>query len=675
MLPIYDFQIEEVEKMLESIKSDAFMKTFGFQLKDTSGFALFCNDVRIKRVIIDQYLTSLDYHFCKKADELLLKGDTGKAIHLYLKAIDQNLFYIPASLKLTNLYAKIGRLSDCVPIALAVYGKIFSNNDFYPSYIRMLDNIYEKFIIQGNSLLFNKNYYEALDLFNESTAYCKAINEEACDSRLRSGICIAKTGIYCSIFSIARSALISGQTDLALQYTRKAEKYLSENSSEVIPGDEKDEFYMFFFNSYTQMGKNALKGKGKTLSGFYLRQAISLADSVDNPDKKKLLNDRINKLLSSPEKHVTPLTHSSKHRHLKHTSSHKAKKKNKEVVIHKEVVMHKVKKTSYDSLFILNEYKNLVKLAETLMQKNDYDSAYLAISEAWIFAEKHSIQDTTLKLVIAHYINPQIIRQIGDALFEIWKNKLDTARHIYSGVCKAIEKYKLNNSKVTSEAINNLKMRIDEKECENTRNRYQSWMIKAGHCIEAQDFIKAAVYLDTAVNIKFPDNYCKPDTSESKILKGKYNEAAKYQQRLKQAYSEYQSKNFCGAVSGYTEAADIYREHNLVDMKIVHISISDFALKTEDNAFILFVISFLVEKNNCKEAILLLHGLKKAGYRKSASESYQIKVGECLAGIDPGNDNDVHPESSFIRLNIEDEWFSVLRKAYIRKWKDIKKLK
>lgn len=672
MLPIYDFQIDETEKMLESIKSDVFVNAYGYQLRDTSGFALFCNEVRIKRVIIDQCLTSLDYHFCKKADELLLKGDTGKAILLYLKAIDQNLFYIPASLKLTNLYAKTGRFSECIPIALSVYGKIFSNNDFYPSYLKMLGNIYEEFIIQGNSLLFNKNYYEALDLFNESAAYCKAINEEACDNRLSSGISQAKTGIYHSIFSIAHSALMSGQTDLALQYTCKAEKYLAENNSDIVPGDEKDEFYLCFSGYYIQMGKNALKGKAKFLSGFYLSKAISLADSVHNPYKKNLLTGRINKLMSSPKKHVKASSHFPQKRYLKRISRHKVKGKNNEVGIHKEVEIHKVKKTSYDSSFIVNGYKNLVKLTETFMQQNDYDSAYAVINEAWIYAEKYSIKDTTLKLVIVQNLHPQISRQIGDALFETWRNQLDKARLMYSGVCKTIEKYKLNNCPVISEAINNLKMKIDEKECENTQNRYESWMIKARGCVENQDFIKASVYLDTAANIKFPDNNCKPDITEAKILKGKYNEAANYQQKLKQAYSEYQNKNFCSAVASYTEAADIYMEHDLIDLKIVHLSISDYTLKTEDNSFILFVIPFLVEKNNCKEALLLLYGLKKAGYHKSGSESFQITVGECLSGIDWGNDRHDTPASSFIRLNIEDEWFSPLRKAYIRKWKNKK---
>jgi len=669
MLPIYDFQIEETEKMLESIKSGTFINIYGYQLKDTSGFSGFYHELAIKRVVVDQYLTSLEYRLCKNADDELLTGDTVKAINLYHQAIDRNIFYIPAGLKLTNLYIRTGKLSKCLPIALAVAGKLYANSNFYPQYRKMLGNIYSEFLIKGDTLLKNKNYFDAMVVFNETADYCRSIFNEVCDDRVSSGISKAKTGIYNSIYSIALKALMHGQPELAVKYASKAEKYRLENSSDVFPGDERDAYYMFFSDSCFQMGKRNLKGAEKKYSGYYLSKALSMADSLGNPSKKQMLKDRIVHYISPSRKYISESVQIPGKQHSRHRIHHKINKKRK------MIIKNEVRKTPVlpDTLFVMSEYKNFVSLSETALQNGDFDSAYVVVNIAFRFAEKHLIKATSLELVLVQYLQPLITRQIGDVLFEIWKNQLDTAKSMYSGICKTIEKFRLNNNLYFAEAIGNLKRKLNEKECENFQNLYESWLTKARNCIKNQDFNKAVVYLDTALSIKFPDKYCKPDLSEGRLLKDKYDEAALYQQKLKQAYTDYQNKDFINALTQYRNATAVYSDHHLIDLGIVHVSISDFALKTDDNLFIMFVIPCLIEDNNCTEALLLLQGLRKAGYHKSASESVQIRVGECLAVTGTDKYNNVFPEEAFIRLNVEDEWFSSLKKAYIRKWKDVRK--
>ena len=672
MLPIYDFRLEELklsaDKILAIFKSPGKNSAYA----DTAGIKGFYKEYRFKRQTLDQYLSSMDYRLCLMADRKLAEGDTVKAIDLCKQAVTLNRFFIPASIKLTALYIRTGQLDNSAGIALDTEGMIYPNSHFYSLYINMLTNVYDAFLSAASHLYDNESYNEALEVYTKAEEFCKHLKENICDDRLKAGIKEAKTGVCKSIFNIAGKALENGFESIALKYSFQGRKYIRDNGIEQKAAGFADEFLVQYTGYYIEKGKQAKKEKDQNLSGFYFNKALAAADSITNSHLRQSISHIISSLM--PHKRVSVALNKKEIKPKKNINKQEKANTKHLKKVKKEEREEKMPPVIVTPVFsYLDDYKSMLDSATSMLKHYSYDSALNVLDQAWKIRKEHSIKDTAIVNLTAECIKPSLSRKVSDIFYEIWKNNLDTVNRMLTELRTELINYELGSRPEFLTAFNSIDKKIAEKLCENKQNQFGSWLIKARLCIKNQQYIDAMVLLDTAVAMKFPQQYCHPDTSEACSLIRKYRFAAIYQQKIKNSFGLFGLKDYLAAVSKYYEAESLFYEKHLLDLGIIHVSLQDFAVNTKDIAFMAYVSNYLSGAGKCYESLRVLQGMRNAGCTKNESEQTQLTTAKCIIKAITGDDFKNNPENEFIKLNVEDEWFSPFRKAYLQELKKLRK--
>lgn len=667
MLPIADFDLDELKIRAYRFVSEKLRLGNKKSVADTAGWMELKRVLTNKRIIINEYLSTLDVQLCKAGDRYLSAGDTANAVRLYNHAVEVNRFYIPAYIKITRIMTKTGQTEASERAMMTIYGLIYQNSRYHELFSILLSEIYEGYLAEGNHHYKNEQYTEAMQTFLRAEEYCRKIKEVVCDSRLSEAIEKSMTGICRSLYYIARKALTNGYEDLANQYATQALNFRISCKREIGAGKFSDEYYTVYIDMMVEKAKLAKKDNEYGLSEYYFKKALSLADSLVDPLMKDVAKREISFLM--PERQVPLTVNTKKMKKMPQAKQPRKTRMEKNNTPGKTVV----KTTVVPADGFMADYQQLMEACSMSLSGYSYESARVFLDSAWMLQKKYSIKDKTMDSLTIECIKPGFIRKISDALFEVWKNNLDSARMMYLEAGHEISYYKLEGSPYFHGAMEMLDKKIKAKRCENKANSCKLSLNQAGIYIKNKQYAEAVLILDTLVSGSFHKGDCTSDTTEAHMLLHKYRPAADYQRLVKQALVLYSLKDFDQSIETYAMAESLFMEKRLLELGVVHNSLLDFASNTNDESFMILTLKSLLSAGECHKCLKILHSLKNAGCRRSSAEDVQVKTAECLAAHDLKMTVLSNPENLFISLNAEGEWFVPFRKALIKKMKTVQK--
>jgi|GEM_PF-6713122 len=256
----------------------------------------------------------------------------------------------------------------------------------------------------------------------------------------------------------------------------------------------------------------------------------------------------------------------------------------------------------------------------------------------------------------------QILRSTYDSYFIVWKNQLDSAAKILAINLSRQKEYKLDNDSNITASLEELRRRIEDKQCFNLRSEYDNSLNRAINYCKRAEFVFAQDQLQRAENILLERNNCKWNDSLFLATKKTYGPAIDWNQRKTAYEAALQQGNYAEFQFLFEESVKLFENNKLENLNLRQATIAEFLIQQNDPQLIADLSLYLVENAQPEKGLMLMNLLKDELKLKPGFKVHQQSMGRVLAKTYPLRGQ----KPAWLTKFLHDPWFKSMTKSYLR---------
>ncbi len=236
-------KIEDAEAKITTIDNKHYPQLLSIQENDPANvnhkLSECKNFVAATRSRFNYMINNLHFIFYEKGNTFLMKKNIAKAEQYYLWSLEVNPLFAPSLLQIAILNYHRNELRETICKADDILYNLHPDPETKERTYDLIRDVYDTHIDKANyQLQQRKDYYKAVDEFEEARRICEKYNTVRCDEALFNGIIAAKTGIYRDHLEKSRLYVQSGDLVKADKAVDNAIQYQLANSREIIDNSE-----------------------------------------------------------------------------------------------------------------------------------------------------------------------------------------------------------------------------------------------------------------------------------------------------------------------------------------------------------------------------------------------------------------------------------------------------
>ena len=235
-------KIDDADAQILSIDNKHYFQSLSIQNNDPAKLKTklqecknFASDSRSR---FNYMMANLHVLFYDRGNTYMLKNNFSKAEQYYHWSLEVNPLFAPSLLQLAIIDYQHNDLHETICKANDILYNLHPDPDTKERTYDLIRDVYDAHIDKANyQLQHRKDYYKAVDEFEEARRICEKYNTVRCDEALFNGIKAAKTGIYRDHLEKSRQHIQSGDlvkadiaVDNAIQYQLANNREITDNS-------------------------------------------------------------------------------------------------------------------------------------------------------------------------------------------------------------------------------------------------------------------------------------------------------------------------------------------------------------------------------------------------------------------------------------------------------------
>lgn len=686
MLMVNDCQLNEIEATLEYLKYVNIASQIDFKKREEIAiyeyFTETITQIAQLRVVLNQYMSNLDFWYYKKAMDFLAKNDSSSASEKFEKSLLLNPFYIPSLYQKAMFYLKNSQTNLAAKIAQFVAINLYPSDNDLLLIKAMNEQISKQFKNRGEKMLVDEYCNESLEIFMQADSFCSYYKSADCEY-FKQGIIQSKFGLYRSYLRVANQAMDAHKYSIAESFVMKAKEYANINKSIFTPNDEANKLMKNIAAKYIDLGMYYKSNADYTQSNYYFDKAKSICSIFSDKEYETMLLKKEQEVVAvetttiEPNKKIQSINNQLivKNKLTKKSKKKKSHKKIKKVKIKTKTKKVGVKENNSNLIAKRNTknrnysiYCSLIEMGDEFSNAFKYEQAlekYQAAKEI----EKTAL--TKENLVLDSLINAtafNIIRlQLETASFFIWANELGKADSAYQFGVLLQQKYHLENDQASIASLNSYRNKISQKMCQNTQDEIEQLNSKAINYITLKDFAKAQRLVDDANTLANNKNNCELTTLNTQKLSHFIKPITDYfnlKEIAKEAFSKSDYKMF---TENHYNADKIYIKAKLDTIGIPNNNIIAYLNYQSNEQFILFAANYFIEFYDFENCLASLELLKNNGFEANKAKAIQIKLAQKQTVTDKAQQSDFDANKNIIKYTNNDKWFRFFNEEYKKK--------
>ncbi|MEI6696383.1 MAG: hypothetical protein WCO13_09960 [Bacteroidota bacterium] len=689
MLMVNDCKLNEIEACLEMLKFENIAAQIDFKKKEEIAIYEYFTETTTQtaqlRVVLNQYISNIDFWFYKKAMEYLAKEDSANASEKIEKSLLVNPFYLPALYQKAMMYLKNSQTASASKVAEFVSVNLYPNGNDWMLVKAMNEQINKQYKTRGEKMLKAEYCNESLEIFMQADSFCNYFKSSDCEY-FKNGILLSKYGLYRSYLRVADQAMDEHKYSIAETFVLKAKEYASTNRAAIQTDAEADKFLKRILTKYIELELYYRRTADNPQSSYYAEKSNNICSILKDKECEMLLLKKEVKIPETkPQIDSTiaiatlpiPLAHNKhkikssintkhpklkKHFKIKKTKTVKEKPKEIETQTPVLVVQQKTKTKSRD----YNIYFSLIELGDELSNSTKYEEALIKYQaakeiEKAALSKPNFVLDSIINATSYHIINSQL--QIAG--FLIWANELSQADTVYLFCISLQQKYHLENDAATKVSLDLFKYKIAQKACQNIQDEIDLLNNKTQNYIAIKDFEKAQRLLNEANVLIKNHTECVLNSDKTYQLLKTTKPVSDYFQLKQMAKTAFEMRDCKSFTENYYHADQVYLQFKLDTLGIPNNNTLDYLNYQSNEEFILFVANYFLEFydfNYCLDALKLL---KNKGYQAGKVKEIQLKLAQMQIKVDKLNA--LFDANTYImKYTGDDKWFKVFNTEYKR---------
>lgn len=318
------------------------------------------------------------------------------------------------------------------------------------------------------------------------------------------------------------------------------------------------------------------------------------------------------------------------------------------------------------------QYNNFVNNGRNLISANPGEAlSYFKRAGDLAYA-----YDITADRNIQSYINSAATNKFNATLARgyelVNQNNLSQARNIFTEARSIADTYKLNDNEEVRGKLDDLRMKIFSRECQNRYNQYDNISKEGEMLIKKLTFIEAERKLKEA--LAFANQYaeCQINTQAVAQRLEQIYPAARYEEYLIEVNALIMGRSYPRALEVYAQLQAYHAEFNLRSLNINCLSLENFAL-TKNNDFIYYLAQKYIIEKNTEKGLFYLDELRKRKFSASGTRELQESVARQLVLSDYQKNNAIEVKILIKQYTLGDKWYKYFEKTYKKEWKRMRK--
>ncbi len=673
MIPLYDSQLKDVEKIVKDIKAGNFDKQLDLKSYDPINYTKNIDSLENKtietRTTLNQFLVSLDNVYYNKGNEYLEIDSTKLAVVYFDKSLKVNPFFTPSYYKKAKIHLNNGELNSAADIVTNVLNNMKPDHQTHTSLLQLAENIYNTYVSKGEELNQKEKFNESIELLTYGRKFCSTTTGIVCTDEIHKGIARGHYGLYSSYLRVAQRALNAEKLEMAESYINEAKKYQQQNSEDIINDSEVNTMFTQLMNSYVNLGKSENTSKNYENALRYFENALNLCNSSEFIEcsydltygvatSKKGIYDILISKATERNRLNDPY---NAEKYMKEAEEYQ--KANSDIITSfgTDTIKGKIKYQLYKEYIIYGEqsigYRNFQYAFDQLKKAKELEQEYVF--------QRNPKLDTLLSIAA----KPVIINNLKTGRLKAWGNDIEASRKIYNQALEDQKTYNIENDAEINSAMSELKDKIFDQECINVQLDCDNNYRKAIQNANMLDFITADEFLKKAISIAEENKSCQVILTSVESLKSKYVTAVAYQKLLNESNDALAAENFSETILNFEKAEKYYDDFNIQEFRLAKPSLFQFVLTQNNNSFSAWCADYFIKKNELSNSLTLLKTLKKRNYPIGDSKNIQEKLASKLALIDKKDNPDSNPKGNIVGYVGIDKWFKYFKAAYLKSWK------
>lgn len=686
MLMVNDCQLNEVEATLEYLKFVNIASQIDFKKREEIAIYEYFTETITQmaqlRVVLNQYISNLDFWYYKKAMEFLAKNDSSSAIEKFDKSLLLNPFYIPSLYQKAMFYLKNSQTNLAAKTAQFVALNLYPSENDLVLIKAMNEQISKQFKNRGEKMLAVEYCNESLEIFMQADTFCSHYNSIDCEY-FKQGIIQSKYGIYRSYMRVANQAMDAHKYSIAESFVMKAKEYANINKSIITPDDEANKLMKNIAAKYIDLGMYYKRNADYAQSSYYIDKAKSICSTINDKEFETMLLKKEQEVVAVETTSIETATKIQsdnnqpivKNKQTKKSIKKKSHKKIKKIKIRTKTKKIGEKENNPDLIAKRNTKSRNYSIYCSLIEMGDEFSNVLkyeqALEKYQAAKEIEKIALTKANLVLDSLINAtafNIIRlQLETASFFIWANELEQADSAYKFGVLLQQKYHLENDEATNASLNSYSNKITQKNCQNTQDEIEQLNTKAINYIALKDFSKAQRSVDEANTLASNQNKCGLTTVNTQKLSQFIKPITDYfelKEIAKDAFSKTDYKLF---TESHYNADKIYLKAMLDTIGIPNNNIIAYLNYQSNEQFILYAANYFIDFYDFENCLASLKLLQNKGFEANKVKAIQIKLAQKQVVIDKVQQSDFDINENIIKYTNNDKWFRFFNEEYKKK--------
>jgi hypothetical protein len=673
MLMLNDCKLNEVENSIGKIKTGEIAALIDFKKTEEiaiyENFSDLNNQCKQIRIIINQYISNLDFWFYKKGLENVAQGDTAAALSNFNKSLLFNPFYIPSLYQQSMLYLNTFQPEKASVIAQFIAMYLFPSGNDYHLINALNEKISKQFKTLGEKLLKTQYYNESLNLFLEADTFCKFIKTSDC-LYFNQGIAESVYGMYRSYLRVAEQAFETHNYDIAESFVIKARNYAETNKTTINTNDETDKFLKRILTKYSDIYHNFKRRNENNSAMLYFQKIKTICELIKDKDCESLLNKKEEIIKTEEVKPLlrdslitTPVVIAKKENHIKVKSKRTNKTKHKTV----NTIAKKTKKNddSNSRKRDLAIYMTLLEMGNDLASVNKNEEALEKYKDAREKQPKAKLDDANnADSLMSKTMVKIVLSQRNAADFMLWSNEFTKVDSLIQYCMNLQHRYRLENDQATQSAIAAIKNKSIEKRSQQIQGDIDQLTEKATNYLLLKEYEKAQSSADEANKLILKHSEYKLSSVQTQKLTLTLKPITTYfklKETAKQALTNQDRQLFC---KSYLEADKLYIDTHLDSLSIPNNNIIAYLNFLSDEALLIFSAEYLVEDFHFEYCLEVLKLLKDKGTDAMKLKLCQQKLAQKQQLIDNSTPFRLDVDKNIQKYTANDKWFRFFNTEY-----------
>ena len=240
---LHQKKLDDADLKLAELEKRNYYNILQLAQYDPAQFIRKINDCRnLSNTIRQQYnqmMANLYALFYNRGVDFLRAGNIPKAEQYFHFSLELNPLFAPSLLQLGVIDFRRDNLMEAICKSDDILYNLYPDPETKERTFDLIRDVYEKRIELGNSYLkVNKDYYKAVDQYEEARRICEKYSAVRCDDELFNGIRTAKNGIYQDHLNHGRIAIQQNNLADADEALDNAIRYQSLNAREITDNSE-----------------------------------------------------------------------------------------------------------------------------------------------------------------------------------------------------------------------------------------------------------------------------------------------------------------------------------------------------------------------------------------------------------------------------------------------------